>query len=149
MLQIVSAALGWIASIALARLLDRRDFGVFGIATFYIGLGNLLGSGGLGATLLRRKGAASREEYQSTVSAMLAVAGVFAIALFIFAPWIGRTSGFSAGEVQVLRAMTPLYFLGALRIIPYVRLEREFSFSTIARIELSAALLRHVVALAI
>jgi PST family polysaccharide transporter len=149
MLQIVAAALGWVANIGLARLLDRRDFGVFGIATFYIGLGNLLGSGGLGATLLRRKAEASRAEYQSTVSAMLAVSFVFAVLLFVLAPWIGRTNGFSESEVVVLRAMAPLYFMGALRIIPYVRLERDFSFSTIARIELAAALLRHLVALTV
>lgn len=149
LLQIVSAALGWIASIGLARLLDRRDFGVFGIATFYIGLGNLLGSGGLGATLLRRKGAASREEYQSTVSAMLAIAAAFAVLLFFGAPWVGRSNGFSESEIYVLRAMAPLYFVGALRIVPYVRLERELSFSVIARIELVASVLKHVVALTI
>ena len=149
MLQMISAVLAWTATIGLARLLDRRDFGVFGIATFYIGLGNLLGSGGLGATLLRRKGVASEAEYQSTVTAMLAVAFLFAVGLFFLAPWIGRTNGLSEHEVAVLQAMSPLYFVGALRIIPYVRLERELSFSVIARIELAAALLKHTVALGV
>jgi O-antigen/teichoic acid export membrane protein len=149
MLQVVMAAIGWGANIALARLLERRDFGVFGIASFYIGIGTLLGSGGLGATLLRRKGGVNPEEYQSTVTAMMAIAMAFALALFFFAPYIGAANGFSTAEINVLRAMAPLYFVGALRITPYVRLERELSFSSIARIELVAAIVKHAVALAI
>jgi PST family polysaccharide transporter len=149
MLQVVTAALGWGANIALARLLERRDFGVFGIASFYIGIGTLLGSGGLGATLLRRKGGVNPEEYQSTVTAMMGIAVVFALALFFGAPYIGAANDFTSAEIQVLRAMAPLYFVGALRITPYVRLERELSFSTIARIELAAAIVKHVVALTI
>jgi O-antigen/teichoic acid export membrane protein len=149
LIQTFASILGWGANVGLARLLDRRDFGVFGIATFYIGLGNLLGSGGLGATLLRRKGGVNPEEYQSTVTAMLSIAGGFALALFVFAPWIGRANEFSPAEVDVLRAMSPLYFVGALRLTPYVRLERELAFSAIARIELAAAVTKHVVALTI
>ncbi len=149
LIQTFASILGWGANVGLARLLDRRDFGVFGIATFYIGLGNLLGSGGLGATLLRRKGGVNPEEYQSTVTAMLCIAGGFALALFVFAPWVGRANEFSPAEVEVLRAMSPLYFVGALRLTPYVRLERELAFSSIARIELAAAVTKHVVALTI
>jgi O-antigen/teichoic acid export membrane protein len=148
LLQVVTAALGWGANIALARLLDRRDFGVFGIGNFYLGLGAMLGGGGLGATLLRRKGGVSPEEYQSTVTAMMGIAAVLALALFVGAPYIGAASDFSSSEVNVLRAMAPLYFVGALRITPYVRLERELAFAAIARIELAAAIVRYVVAVA-
>lgn len=147
MLQVLSSLLAWVAHIALARLLDRRDFGVFAICGFYIGLGALLGNGGLAATLVRRRGEVSREEYQSALTAILVVTLVLAAALFFGAEWIGRRNQFSESEVLVVQAMAPLYFLGALRLVPYVRLERELRFSVIARIELVAALFRHGVAL--
>ena len=63
--QLLGAGVGWGAHVALARLLSQRDFGVFGICSFYIGIGQLLGDGGLGATLLRRKGAVTDEEYRA------------------------------------------------------------------------------------
>jgi len=148
-IQLLSALLAAVAQIALARLLDKRDFGVFGICQFYIGLGQLLGDGGLGATLLRRKHAATVEEYRSTLTALLAIAASFALALFVFAPQLAAKNKFTHEETFVLRLMAPLYFVGALRVVPYVQLERELSFSRIARIELAANLTRHVTSLVI
>jgi O-antigen/teichoic acid export membrane protein len=147
--QAFAAVLGWLAQVGLARLLDRRDFGVFGICTFYIGLGQLLGDGGLGATLLRRRDQATTEEYRATLTALLALAAVLASAMFFAAPLLAEYNKLTSQETLVLRAMAPLYFVGALRVVPYVRLERDFAFSRIARIELSANLVRHVLALGI
>ncbi len=148
-IQVVSALIGWGAQIALARLLDRRDFGVFAICQFYIGLGQLLGDGGLGATLLRRRDQATEAEYRSTLTALLAIALAFATALFFVAPWLAQANKLTPHETQVLRLMAPLYFVGALRVVPYVKLERALQFSVIARIELVASLARHAVALVI
>lgn len=148
-LQVVSALLGMVAQVGLARLLERRDFGVFGICQFYIGLGQLLGDGGLGATLLRRKGAATLDEYRSTMSALLAIAAAFALSLFVAAPWLAEYNQLTAHESSVLQLMAPLYFVGALRVVPYVKLERELMFSVIARIELAANLTKHLTALVI
>lgn len=148
-LQTLAALLAWVANIALARLLDQHDFGVYGICTFFIGIGALLGDGGLGATLLRRRGQVSAEEYRVTFTALLMVAGTMSVALFIAAPWIGAHYHFNAAETRVLRAMSPLYLVGALRVLPYIRMERALNFSLIARIELTASVLRHVLAISI
>lgn len=148
-LEVVSALLGFCANIGLARLLERRDFGLFGICSFYVGLGTLLGNGGLGATLLRRKGDVTDEEYRVTLTALLAVASVFALALIAGAPWIAAVNQFSDGERLLIQAMAPLYLVNALRVVPYVRLERRLLFSAIARIELYAGLCKHVFALAV
>ena len=147
--QLLGAGVGWGAHVALARLLSQRDFGVFGICSFYIGIGQLLGDGGLGATLLRRKGAVTDDEYRVTVSSLLCVACVFALGLWVAAPMIAARNAFSSSELWALRSMVPLYFVGALRIAPYVRLERELRFSVIARIELGGQLARHLVSLAV
>jgi teichuronic acid exporter len=146
-IQVISAILGWVAQIALARLLDRRDFGVFAICQFYIGLGQLLGDGGLGAALLRRRDQVTQAEYRSTLTTLLAIASAFALGLFFLAPWLAAANDFTPDETRVLRLMAPLYFVGALRVVPYVKLERALQFSAIARIELIANLSRHSVAL--
>ena len=148
-LQTLAAVLSWSASILLARLLDRRDFGVYGICSFYIGVGALLGDGGLGATLLRRRGEVREEEYRVAMTTLVAVSGVLALVLAGFAPWIGRHNHLTAAETSVLRAMAPLYFVSAFRVVPYIRLERELLFSRIARIELTASLVRHVLAISV
>lgn len=149
LIEIFGGVLTWGTQIALARLLNQRDFGVFGICVFYVGLGELLGNGGLGATLLRRRTEPSNEEYQSTLTALLSVALTLGVLLFAFAPAIGRHNHLTSGEVNALRAMSPIYLLGALRVVPYVRLERQLAFSTIARIELIARTAKHVTALTI
>jgi lipopolysaccharide exporter len=149
LLQLLSAALGWGAQVALSRLLSQRDFGIFGICSFYVGIGQLLGDGGLGATLLRRKGAVSDEEYRVTVTSLMAVAALFASALWLGSGAIARHNGFGVKDLWALRAMAPLYFFGALRIAPYVRLERELRFADIARIELFGHVGRHITALSV
>lgn len=149
LIEIFGSIFTWGTQIALARLLDRRDFGVFGICVFYIGLGELLGNGGLGATLLRRKSEPSLDEYRATVTSLLTVAAVLGTALFLVAPAIGRHNHLNWHEVVALRAMSPLYFVGALRVVPYVRLERQLAFSKIARVEFIARVARHVSALTV
>src|SRR6478735_4189814 len=88
-IQVFAAVLAWGANISLARLLDRRDFGVYGICTFFIGLGALLGDGGLGAALLRRREEFDRDDLRAALTASLSIASLMAVALFTAAPWIG------------------------------------------------------------
>jgi O-antigen/teichoic acid export membrane protein len=148
-LQVVAASLAWIANIVLARILERRDFGVYGICIFYIGIGTLLGDGGLGAALLRRRREPTKKEFRIALTALLGVSAVLGGAMFIAAPYIGHYNRFAPSEVNVLRAMAPLYFVNAFRVVPYIRLERALQFSRIARIELTASLVRHLVAISL
>jgi O-antigen/teichoic acid export membrane protein len=148
-LQALAAVLAWTANILLAKLLERRDFGVYGICSFYLGLGALVGDGGLGATLLRRKEEVSREEYRVALTSLLAVSGLMSGALMAAAPWIGRHNHLTAGETGVLRALAPLYVVSAFRMVPYIRLERALRFARIARIELVASVVRHLLAIGV
>ncbi len=146
-LQSLASVLAWVANILLARVLDRRDFGVYGICTFYIGMGALLGDGGLGAALLRRRREPTRKEYRIALTALLGVSSVLGTILFAAAPWIAHYNRFTPAETNVLRAMAPLYFVSAFHVVPYIRLERQLQFARIARIELTASLVRHVLAI--
>jgi O-antigen/teichoic acid export membrane protein len=148
-LSVVTSILAWAANLLLARLLDKRDFGVFGICTFFVGLGSLLGDGGLAAALLRRKEELTRDALRAAASFALLVGATMAVVLFALAPWLGAKYQLRPDEVVVLRAMAPLYLLGAARMVPYVRLERALRFSVVARVELLASLVRHGLAIAV
>jgi O-antigen/teichoic acid export membrane protein len=148
-LQVFASALAWVANVILARLLLRRDFGVYDICTVYIGVGAVLGDGGLGATLLRRKDAVTRGEYRVALTSLVAVSGLLSVVMFVAAGWIGAHNHMTTAETNVLRAMAPLYLVGAFRLVPYIRLERELQFARIARIELASSLVRHVLAIAV
>jgi len=143
----LSSVLAWAANLLLARWLDKRDFGVYGICSFFLGVGSLLGDGGLAAALLRRKEALTKESLQAAAAFALLVGAVMTTLLVALAPWLGARYHLTPNEALVLRAMAPLYLVGALRMVPYVKLERSLQFATIARVELWGSLARHVFAI--
>ena len=117
-LQAIAAMLAWSANIVLARLLEREDYGVYGIGTLCIGMGSLLGDGGLAAALLRRKRPGRPFEFRVALTSTLAVSSVLAALLFFCAPWIGAANHFAPSQVRVLQAMAPLYLVSAFRAVP-------------------------------
>src|SRR5262249_30340032 len=129
--------------------LGQRNFGAFEIGMFYIGVGTVIGDGGLAASLVRREGEVRPIEYRTALTAVVGVAATMAALLVLGAPLIGRVNHLTSAEVWVLRALSPLYFVPALRLVPYVRLERALDFASIGRVELFANVVRHVVALGV
>jgi PST family polysaccharide transporter len=147
-LQVFGAFVTGAATLILARLLDPRAFGVYAIGTFFLGLGSLLGDGGLGATLLRKKGDVTDDEYHVTATFLFALGAALAVTFFVTAPFIAVYNHLTAREGAVLRAMAPLFLAGPLRAVPYIRLERELRFGEIGRIELLSLIARQLAAVA-
>ncbi len=148
-LQVVASVVVWVTTLLLTRLLDPRTFGAYSIGTFFLGLGALLGDGGLGATLLRKKTDIEPEELQNTLTFLLLLGATMAAAFLATMPLIERAWRLQPGEAAVLRLLAPLYLVGPLRVVPYLRLERGMDFGRIARVELAATLTRQLVAVAL
>lgn len=148
-LQTFATILAWAANLLLARLLSRRDFGVYAICSVWVGVGSVLGDGGLGAALLRRKEEPTQRELQTALTTLLVISSTMAVALFALAPWLAARAHLTPSEGTVMRALAPMFLVGALRVVPYVKLERALSFSRIARIELIASTVRHAGAIAL
>lgn len=146
-LQVFGAALTGVATLALARLLDQRAFGVYAIGTFFLGLGGLFGDGGLGATLLRKRGEVSDEEYRVVATFLLALGLTLSALFFAAAPAIAAYNHLRPDEARVLRAMSPLFLAGPLRAVPYIRLERALRFGEIGRVELLSLIARQLTAI--
>ena len=148
-LRSASGALTWLAFVVLARILDQRSFGAFEIGMFYIGAGQILGDGGLTASLVRRPGVVEPDEYRTAMTSVLGLAALLSLSLFVAAPVIGRANQLTSSEVWALRALSPLYLVPALRIVPYAKLERRVNFAAIGQIELYANLIRHLTAVSV
>lgn len=146
-LQTAASLYVWATTLLLTRWLTPHDYGVYGIGSFFLGLGALLGDGGLGAALLRQKEKPTEAEYRATVTFLLAVGALCSVAFFFAAPWIGPRYRLAPHEVSVLRAMAPLFLVSSVRAVPYLRLQRELAFSRIGRIELITQLVKQSLAL--
>ena len=145
-LRSASGLFTWAAFVVLTRILDRRSFGAFEIGMFYVGIGQILGDGGLAASLVRRRGRVLDIQYRTAQTAVFALAATLTLALVIAAPIIGELNHLTQSEVWALRALAPLYLVPALRVVPYAKLERRVDFAAIGRIELYSNLARHVTA---
>jgi len=64
--------IGFIVSIVLARLLEPEEFGLIGMITVFIGIGNALLNAGLGSSLIRSKDL-DEEDYATVFYFNLAV----------------------------------------------------------------------------
>lgn len=148
-LQTAASLYVWATTLLLTRWLAPHDYGVYGIGSFFLGLGALLGDGGLGAALLRQKEKPTEGEYRATVTFLIAVGALCSAAFFVAAPWIGPRYRLAPHEVRVLRAMAPLFLVSSIRSVPYLRMQRELAFSRIGRIELITQLVKQSLALAL
>ncbi|MBI5516080.1 MAG: oligosaccharide flippase family protein [Deltaproteobacteria bacterium] len=140
--QALATVLVAVSNLLLARVLDVRSFGIFAVCTLCIGVGSLLGDGGLGATLLRRRGEVSDQELRTVFTFVLGVGVALGAGLYLAAPTLARRYHLHGDELPALRASAVLLLAGPLRVVPYLRLERALQLSLVARIELLATLVR-------
>lgn len=148
-LQIVGALLVQVAGFALARLLVERDFGVYAIGVFFLGVGSLLGDEGIAAALLIKRDALTDEECEVAVTFLLALGLAMATAFLAGSGVIARHYHLEGADVTVLRAMTPLFLVVPLRAVPYLRMQRALRLSDVARIEVIAGIAQQVAAIAL
>ncbi len=129
------------ANIALARLLDPRDFGILALGMTLVALGAGLAEGGLGAALIRREEQPSGRELRAVNGLQLAVTlAVALLTLAVAAPF--GTDGL------VVAAMVAALPVTVLRTPSVIVLERDLRFREIATVDVVEALGFYVVALA-
>jgi O-antigen/teichoic acid export membrane protein len=75
----INLVLGFVGSVALARLLEPRDFGIAAIGMTLLLFGNTLCDAGLGSGLIRRPEPPSRAELRSVVALQVLLASALAL----------------------------------------------------------------------
>ncbi len=133
-------------SLVLVRLLVPEDFGLIGMAMFFIGIGQLLADFGMGAAIMH-----SRTDDQVILSSCfwlnVAVAGVLAALLLVGAPLIG---GFykRTDLVPIVAALSLNLLLSGLLVVPAALLTRDMRFAVLARSQVLGSLVGAAAAIA-
>src|SRR5215212_7899108 len=91
-------ALGLVANVVLARLLEPRDFGIVALGTVLITVGAFLSDGGLGSGLIRRAEPPRRRELE-------AVNGVQLAGTALLVAVAAGTAAVAGGDAWVVAAM--------------------------------------------
>ena len=98
-----SLVTGFLASLALARMLEPRDFGVVAIGSTAVLIANVLADGGLGAGLIRRAEPPTRAELRTINGIQLLIASALCIPVATVAlEFFGRSGAITATMVASL-----------------------------------------------
>jgi O-antigen/teichoic acid export membrane protein len=127
---------GFAGSVALARLLDPGDFGVFAIVQFALSFFTFFGDAGLAGSLIRQKHPPTRRELSSVFFFQIALAIVVMLAVFLAARGVRWAwPNLPEGASWLMRAMAIDVLLVAVRIVPSILLERALAFGKLAGLE--------------
>lgn len=89
--SIANIFLGFLASLALARMLTPSDFGIIAIGSSAVLIGGALADGGLGAGMIRRPQPPTRDELRTINGIQLALALAICLPAAGIALSLGRT----------------------------------------------------------
>ncbi len=132
--EISARGLQVLATIVLARLLAPADFGLIGMALIFTQLAYVLFDMGLSTALIQKK-ELETAHYQTAFAVFLAISVVFYLFVFALAPLISKFFNHSQ-LIAVLRWLGVIFFLYALRAVPFVRLTRQMRFRAIGVVQL-------------
>ncbi len=122
-----------IVSIVLTRILNPEDYGIMGLITVFIVIGNILSTGGLSQSIIRKKDIKDRD-YSSVFLFNILVSGFFYLLLFILAPLI---AGFFGREelTVMIRVLSLTIVIGAFSSVQVATLLKEMRFRQLSLIQ--------------
>jgi len=145
--KIVFQAFRFGVSIAIARILDPKDFGIMGIATMLVFYANSITNFGFNQALIQRKDIEGKHIYtvftiNVAISSSLAVITVLLsnqIALFFQIPEL----------TNVLLVLSSIFILTSFYQMPMTLMKRQIDFKTVALTELLRGLIQTFTTLAL
>ncbi len=133
--------------IALARLLEPREFGVYAIVQFALSFFVFFGDAGLGGGLIQKSSHPSHRELSSVFFAQVLISSAVIVVVF-FAADLSRFvwPDLPAAGPWLLRALSLDLLLTALRTIPSILMERELLFGKLAALDVVVSITFYIVA---
>lgn len=86
-LQVLSQGIGLLVGILLVRLLEPKDYGIWGILMVFWNVGMIFAIGGFGSAIIQKKDI-DREDLDSVFYYNMFMAGLLAILLYLGAGWL-------------------------------------------------------------
>jgi O-antigen/teichoic acid export membrane protein len=133
--------------LVLSRLLGPGEFGLIGMAMFFIGLGQLFAEFGIGSAIVQAR-SPGRIELSSCFWLNLGIACALSLLLLVCSPLIGRFYGRS-DLVGVTAALSFTLVLNSLQTVPGALLYRQMRFRALALALLAGSLCGTLLAIAL
>jgi O-antigen/teichoic acid export membrane protein len=130
--------LSWVATLATVRMLAPTDYGLFGMAMVYIGFGQIITEAGISAAVIQRPNLTERETAE--LCGLSVIVGIlFTMATLAVAAPVAMF--FAQPSVQgILIALSPLFIIRSLQLVPRTLLARELRFRASALIDVVESL---------
>ncbi len=135
----------WGITIGLARILAPADYGIYGLATLYVGFIQLVNEFGLGAAIVRR-----RDFTEQDVAAIGGVTLALGASLWLLSALCTPiyVSFFHAPSARwPITALSAVFILTALKTLPKSLLSRDLQFKKVAAIDAVEAVIGGVMTL--
>ena len=133
------------STLVLVRLLVPDDFGVLGMAMFFVGIGQLLADFGIGSALVQTR-SDDRVVLSTCFWLNLAVAATLAAMMLVASPLIG--SFYNRPDlVPVVAVLSLNLLLAGLQVVPAALLYRDMRFSDLARAQVLGSLVGGTIAI--
>ena len=143
--QVLRQVIQVIGSVALARLLVPDDFGVLGMAMFFVGIGQLFADFGIGSAIIQAR-SDDRVVLSSCFWLNLAVAATLALLVLVAAPWIADF--YQRSDLAPMVAVLSLnLLLAGLQVVPQALLYRDMRFADLAKAQVLGSLAGALVAI--
>jgi O-antigen/teichoic acid export membrane protein len=144
----ITKAIGFLATLILARLLFPADYGVYAIVTFVVGLFATLGDLGLTGSLVQQSGEPERDDLLSVLTFQQLLALGASAVIFVAAPFVGEPFHLTSGDVWLVRLVSLGLFVTSFRSIPTAILTRHLAFTRLAGMDIAGSIGYQVIAVA-
>jgi|CXWL01.1.fsa_nt_gi O-antigen/teichoic acid export membrane protein len=134
--RFVTQAVSWTITIAIARMLTPGDYGLMAMASIFTGYVEVFSEMGMGAAIVQRQ-LLSSDELSSNFWFSLLIGCGFAGGAFVLAyptAWLFD----NAQVIPLTQAISVLFIVGALMVVPFNLLTRELRFQAIGLVQLVA-----------
>jgi len=132
--RIISQAFSWIVTIVIARILSPDDYGLYAMAFIVTGYAEMFSELGLGAAIIQRENI-DKKELSSVFWFSFFVSSLFAISCFPIS-YITADIFNDSRIIPLTQAISVLFILSGLQIIPLSLLKKELEFKTVGKIQL-------------
>jgi O-antigen/teichoic acid export membrane protein len=147
--QILTAGMGFLGGILLARLLSPPEFGLYAIVTFLLAFLLTFGDVGLAASLVRQAHEPAEEDYQAVFTIQQVLVGSAVIIFWAAAPWVAGLYHLPQHDSWVFRLLALSLLCTSFQVIPSARLERHLSFEKLAMVEVAMSFVFYSTAVAL
>ena len=122
--------------VILARVLGPAQFGLFAIASFWVGIFAILGDFGLAPSFIQRQAELTEHDLQIGFTLQQIITTIIVAALFVVSPLLGALYPKAPTEIiWLVRALAFSLYLTSWRAVSALQLERRLRYKRLAWIE--------------